>query len=128
MFLGEMSPKNLRGALGVVPQLFITIGILVAQILGLNSILGNAKGKALAQSLSVGSTGGRFLSADVSCPCCRVACAAGAHWDPISNSAPDVALFPREPQVPAHPKGQRRAGTERYSPSFLGRGGGVGWI
>uniref|UniRef100_A0A674HUG2 Solute carrier family 2, facilitated glucose transporter member 5 n=1 Tax=Taeniopygia guttata TaxID=59729 RepID=A0A674HUG2_TAEGU len=44
MFLGEMSPKNLRGAIGVVPQLFITIGILAAQILGLNSILGNAKG------------------------------------------------------------------------------------
>ncbi|NWR50521.1 GTR5 protein, partial [Regulus satrapa] len=44
MFLGEMSPKNLRGAIGVVPQLFITIGILSAQILGLNSILGNAKG------------------------------------------------------------------------------------
>nr|XP_041576302.1 solute carrier family 2, facilitated glucose transporter member 5 isoform X2 [Taeniopygia guttata] len=43
MFLGEMSPKNLRGAIGVVPQLFITIGILAAQILGLNSILGNAK-------------------------------------------------------------------------------------
>ncbi|NWI38450.1 GTR5 protein, partial [Picathartes gymnocephalus] len=44
MFLGEMSPKNLRGAIGVVPQLFITIGILAAQIFGLNSILGNAKG------------------------------------------------------------------------------------
>lgn len=44
MFLGEMSPKNLRGAVGVVPQLFITIGILVAQILGLNVILGNAEG------------------------------------------------------------------------------------
>ncbi|XP_041275617.1 solute carrier family 2, facilitated glucose transporter member 5-like [Onychostruthus taczanowskii] len=44
MFLGEMSPKNLRGAVGVVPQLFITIGILAAQVLGLNSILGNAEG------------------------------------------------------------------------------------
>ncbi|KAK2521674.1 hypothetical protein Q9233_010918 [Columba guinea] len=44
MFLGELSPKNLRGAIGVVPQLFITVGILVAQILGLNSILGNATG------------------------------------------------------------------------------------
>ncbi|NXA78241.1 GTR5 protein, partial [Thryothorus ludovicianus] len=44
MFLGEMSPKNLRGAIGVVPQLFITIGILAAQIFGLNSILGNAEG------------------------------------------------------------------------------------
>uniref|UniRef100_A0A8C5TVR4 Solute carrier family 2, facilitated glucose transporter member 5 n=1 Tax=Malurus cyaneus samueli TaxID=2593467 RepID=A0A8C5TVR4_9PASS len=44
MFLGEMSPKNLRGAIGVVPQLFITIGILSAQILGLSRILGNAEG------------------------------------------------------------------------------------
>ncbi|NWS71334.1 GTR5 protein, partial [Crotophaga sulcirostris] len=44
MFLGELSPKNLRGAIGVVPQLFITVGILVAQILGLNRILGNAQG------------------------------------------------------------------------------------
>ncbi|XP_035200277.1 solute carrier family 2, facilitated glucose transporter member 5-like [Oxyura jamaicensis] len=44
MFLGEMAPKNLRGAIGVVPQLFITIGILIAQILGLNSILGNVEG------------------------------------------------------------------------------------
>eukprot|EP00075_Anas_platyrhynchos_P007051 XP_021125126.2 solute carrier family 2, facilitated glucose transporter member 5 isoform X2 [Anas platyrhynchos] len=43
MFLGEMAPKNLRGAIGVVPQLFITIGILIAQILGLHSILGNAE-------------------------------------------------------------------------------------
>ncbi|XP_074831983.1 solute carrier family 2, facilitated glucose transporter member 5-like isoform X2 [Carettochelys insculpta] len=44
MYLGEMSPKNLRGAIGVVPQLFITIGILVAQILGLSNILGNTEG------------------------------------------------------------------------------------
>ncbi|NWT02911.1 GTR5 protein, partial [Mionectes macconnelli] len=44
MFLGEMSPRNLRGAIGIVPQLFITVGILVAQILGLHSILGNAEG------------------------------------------------------------------------------------
>ncbi|EDL14884.1 solute carrier family 2 (facilitated glucose transporter), member 5, isoform CRA_b [Mus musculus] len=29
MYLGELAPKNLRGALGVVPQLFITVGILI---------------------------------------------------------------------------------------------------
>ncbi|XP_060481087.1 solute carrier family 2, facilitated glucose transporter member 5-like isoform X2 [Panthera onca] len=39
MYLGELAPKNLRGGLGVVPQLFITIGILVAQIFGLRSLL-----------------------------------------------------------------------------------------
>ncbi|XP_030885426.1 solute carrier family 2, facilitated glucose transporter member 5 isoform X5 [Leptonychotes weddellii] len=41
MYLGELAPKNLRGALGVVPQVFITIGILVAQIFGLRSLLAN---------------------------------------------------------------------------------------
>nr|P46408.1 RecName: Full=Solute carrier family 2, facilitated glucose transporter member 5; AltName: Full=Fructose transporter; AltName: Full=Glucose transporter type 5, small intestine; Short=GLUT-5 [Oryctolagus cuniculus]BAA05492.1 fructose transporter [Oryctolagus cuniculus] len=38
MYLGELAPKNLRGALGVESQLFITLGILVAQIFGLRSI------------------------------------------------------------------------------------------
>ncbi|NXO73698.1 GTR5 protein, partial [Phainopepla nitens] len=66
MFLGEMSPKNLRGAIGVVPQLFITIGILSAQILGLNSILGNANGKALAQDIS-GAAQGEDSSQLTSC-------------------------------------------------------------
>ncbi|KAM9242517.1 solute carrier family 2, facilitated glucose transporter member 5-like [Dugong dugon] len=44
MYLGELAPKNLRGALGVVPQLFITVGILVAQILGLRSLLASEEG------------------------------------------------------------------------------------
>ncbi|XP_006885969.1 PREDICTED: solute carrier family 2, facilitated glucose transporter member 5 [Elephantulus edwardii] len=44
MYLGELSPKNLRGALGVMPQLFITVGILVAQIFGLRSILTSEEG------------------------------------------------------------------------------------
>ncbi|KFQ22426.1 Solute carrier family 2, facilitated glucose transporter member 5, partial [Merops nubicus] len=44
MFLGELSPRNLRGAIGIVPQLFISVGILVAQIFGLDVILGNAEG------------------------------------------------------------------------------------
>ncbi|XP_062963189.1 solute carrier family 2, facilitated glucose transporter member 5 isoform X2 [Cynocephalus volans] len=44
MYLGELAPKNLRGALGVVPQLLITVGILVAQIFGLRSLLANDKG------------------------------------------------------------------------------------
>uniref|UniRef100_A0A452VI93 Solute carrier family 2, facilitated glucose transporter member 5 n=1 Tax=Ursus maritimus TaxID=29073 RepID=A0A452VI93_URSMA len=44
MYLGELAPKNLRGALGVVPQVFITVGILVAQIFGLRSLLANKEG------------------------------------------------------------------------------------
>ncbi|XP_005404101.1 PREDICTED: solute carrier family 2, facilitated glucose transporter member 5 [Chinchilla lanigera] len=44
MYLGELAPKHLRGAIGVVPQLFITIGILVAQLLGLRSALATENG------------------------------------------------------------------------------------
>ncbi|KAM5142311.1 solute carrier family 2, facilitated glucose transporter member 5-like isoform 1-T2 [Mantella aurantiaca] len=44
MYLGEMSPKNLRGGIGVMPQLLITIGILMAQIFGIRFILGNTNG------------------------------------------------------------------------------------
>ncbi|XP_051844586.1 solute carrier family 2, facilitated glucose transporter member 5 [Antechinus flavipes] len=44
MYLGELAPKNLRGAIGVVPQLFITVGILVAQVFGLRSILTSEEG------------------------------------------------------------------------------------
>uniref|UniRef100_A0AAQ4NU42 Solute carrier family 2, facilitated glucose transporter member 5 n=1 Tax=Gasterosteus aculeatus aculeatus TaxID=481459 RepID=A0AAQ4NU42_GASAC len=47
MYLGELAPKNLRGALGIIPQLFITIGILSAQVLGIRNILGNSTGWTL---------------------------------------------------------------------------------
>uniref|UniRef100_A0A4W5Q3R1 Solute carrier family 2, facilitated glucose transporter member 5 n=1 Tax=Hucho hucho TaxID=62062 RepID=A0A4W5Q3R1_9TELE len=52
MYLGELSPKNLRGAIGVVPQLFVTIGILSAQVLGIRSILGNNTGWPLMLGLT----------------------------------------------------------------------------
>ncbi|XP_027870125.1 solute carrier family 2, facilitated glucose transporter member 5 [Xiphophorus couchianus] len=44
MYLGEIAPRNLRGAIGIFPQLFITVGILVAQVFGIRSLLGNKTG------------------------------------------------------------------------------------
>uniref|UniRef100_A0A4W4GYA7 Solute carrier family 2, facilitated glucose transporter member 4 n=1 Tax=Electrophorus electricus TaxID=8005 RepID=A0A4W4GYA7_ELEEL len=41
MYVGEISPTNLRGALGTLHQLAIVTGILIAQILGLESLLGS---------------------------------------------------------------------------------------
>ncbi|XP_068096798.1 solute carrier family 2, facilitated glucose transporter member 5 isoform X2 [Hyperolius riggenbachi] len=52
MYLGEMSPKNLRGGIGVMPQLFITVGILMAQIFGIRFILGNATGWPILLALT----------------------------------------------------------------------------
>ncbi|XP_077401662.1 solute carrier family 2, facilitated glucose transporter member 5 [Vanacampus margaritifer] len=52
MYLGELAPKNLRGAIGIVPQLFITIGILSAQVLGIRNILGNSTGWAILLGLT----------------------------------------------------------------------------
>ncbi|EFO99132.1 hypothetical protein GCK72_008039 [Caenorhabditis remanei] len=40
MYLTEISPVNLRGMLGSLPQLFVTIAILVSQIFGLPHLLG----------------------------------------------------------------------------------------
>lgn len=52
MYLGEMSPKNLRGGIGVMPQLLITVGILIAQIFGIRFILGNTKGWPILLALT----------------------------------------------------------------------------
>ncbi|XP_055068526.1 solute carrier family 2, facilitated glucose transporter member 1 [Misgurnus anguillicaudatus] len=42
MYIGEVSPTALRGALGTLHQLGVVIGILMTQIFGLESIMGNA--------------------------------------------------------------------------------------
>lgn len=44
MYLAEIAPKRLRGALGTVAQLGVTVGLLLAQIMGLPSVLGTASG------------------------------------------------------------------------------------
>merc|ERR1712018_924199 len=44
MYLAEISPVSLRGALGTVYQLIITMSILISQILGMNSVLGTESG------------------------------------------------------------------------------------
>uniref|UniRef100_A0A8C2A4W1 Major facilitator superfamily (MFS) profile domain-containing protein n=2 Tax=Cyprinus carpio TaxID=7962 RepID=A0A8C2A4W1_CYPCA len=42
MYVGEVAPTALRGALGTLHQLGIVIGILMAQIFGMDAIMGNA--------------------------------------------------------------------------------------
>uniref|UniRef100_A0A4W4FUS0 Major facilitator superfamily (MFS) profile domain-containing protein n=1 Tax=Electrophorus electricus TaxID=8005 RepID=A0A4W4FUS0_ELEEL len=52
MYLGEIAPKNLRGFLGLVPSIFICIGVFFAQILGLQEILGEEQHWPLFLSLT----------------------------------------------------------------------------
>lgn len=40
MYLGEIAPKNLRGFLGLMPSIFICLGVFSAQVLGLPELLG----------------------------------------------------------------------------------------
>ncbi|XP_070695145.1 solute carrier family 2, facilitated glucose transporter member 1a [Pempheris klunzingeri] len=42
LYIEEISPTSLRGALGTLHQLGVVIGILMAQIFGIESIMGNA--------------------------------------------------------------------------------------
>ncbi|KAM3621970.1 uncharacterized protein V6R79_018409 [Siganus canaliculatus] len=41
MYVGEVSPTALRGALGTLHQLGIVVGILIAQVFGLESVMGS---------------------------------------------------------------------------------------
>lgn len=41
MYVNDVSPTQVRGAFGVFHQLFVTIGILVATVLGMNAVFGN---------------------------------------------------------------------------------------
>nr|XP_028607838.1 solute carrier family 2, facilitated glucose transporter member 4 [Podarcis muralis] len=53
MYVGEISPTNLRGALGTLNQLAIVIGILIAQVFGLDSLLGTSELWPLLLGISV---------------------------------------------------------------------------
>uniref|UniRef100_A0AAQ5YSU6 Solute carrier family 2, facilitated glucose transporter member 5 n=1 Tax=Amphiprion ocellaris TaxID=80972 RepID=A0AAQ5YSU6_AMPOC len=52
MYLSELAPKNLRGAICIVTELLITSGILLAQTLGIRHILGNGTGWTLLLGLT----------------------------------------------------------------------------
>lgn len=43
MYVGEIAPTRLRGALGTLHQLAVVLGILAAQVLGLDTLLGTAE-------------------------------------------------------------------------------------
>ncbi|XP_074839186.1 solute carrier family 2, facilitated glucose transporter member 4 [Carettochelys insculpta] len=53
MYVGEISPTHLRGALGTLHQLALVIGILVAQVLGLEALLGTGQLWPLLLGLTV---------------------------------------------------------------------------
>jgi len=46
MYLSEIAPVSLRGGIGVLNQLAVTVGLFISQILGLSEILGNDDGWA----------------------------------------------------------------------------------
>ncbi|XP_073718418.1 solute carrier family 2, facilitated glucose transporter member 9-like [Misgurnus anguillicaudatus] len=53
MFLGEIAPKNLSGFLGLLPSIFICLGVFIAQVLGLHEILGKEEFWPLLLSLVI---------------------------------------------------------------------------
>lgn len=44
MYISEIAPLNLRGGLGTVNQLAVTVGMLLSQVLGIEQILGTDDG------------------------------------------------------------------------------------
>ncbi|XP_066148604.1 glucose transporter type 1 isoform X4 [Euwallacea fornicatus] len=53
MYVSEISPLNLRGGLGTVNQLAVTVGLLLSQVLGIEQILGNNEDWPLLLGLAV---------------------------------------------------------------------------
>lgn len=44
MYISEIAPLTLRGGLGTVNQLAVTVGLLISQILGIEGLLGTDAG------------------------------------------------------------------------------------
>ena len=44
MYISEIAPLTLRGGLGTVNQLAVTVGLFISQVLGVENLLGNDKG------------------------------------------------------------------------------------
>ena len=44
MYISEIAPLNLRGGLGTVNQLAVTVGLLLSLVLGIEQILGTDEG------------------------------------------------------------------------------------
>ncbi|XP_045107190.1 glucose transporter type 1-like isoform X9 [Portunus trituberculatus] len=53
MYISEIAPLNLRGGLGTVNQLAVTIGLLLSQVLGIEQLLGNKKAWPILLGLAV---------------------------------------------------------------------------
>ncbi|CAB4003094.1 solute carrier family 2, facilitated glucose transporter member 1-like [Paramuricea clavata] len=66
MFLSEISPTHLRGAVGTLNQFGIVFGMLVANILGLHQVLGTSTGWPYVMSFSVVPAVIQFIIL----PCC----------------------------------------------------------
>lgn len=53
MYISEIAPLNLRGGLGTVNQLAVTVGLLLSQVLGIEQILGTDDGWPVLLGLAV---------------------------------------------------------------------------
>jgi SP family facilitated glucose transporter-like MFS transporter 1 len=53
MYISEIAPLNLRGGLGTVNQLAVTVGLLLSQVLGIEQILGTNDGWPVLLGLAI---------------------------------------------------------------------------
>ncbi|CAH0716312.1 unnamed protein product, partial [Brenthis ino] len=53
MYISEIAPLNLRGGLGTVNQLAVTVGMLLSQVLGIEQILGTDDGWPILLGLAI---------------------------------------------------------------------------